>query len=143
MKLWKLYLMSCTAVLLLFLGFKINVFAASVVHNLWNDEVTVATEEEVQSGKSIRVALLLDTSSSMSGLIEQAKSQLWKIVNELGSLQHTEGEAPRLMISLYEYGNDGLSARQGYIRQLLPFTTDMDLVSEKLFTLTTNGGNEY
>ena len=32
----------------------------------------------------IQLAVLLDTSGSMSGLIEQAKAQLWKIVNEFG-----------------------------------------------------------
>ena len=31
----------------------------------------------------IQMAILLDTSGSMDGLIEQAKAQLWKIVNEL------------------------------------------------------------
>ena len=30
----------------------------------------------------VQLALLLDTSNSMDGLIDQAKSQLWKIVNE-------------------------------------------------------------
>ena len=31
--------------------------------------------------KHIKVALLLDTSNSMDGLIDQAKAQLWDIVN--------------------------------------------------------------
>lgn len=91
---------------------------------------------------TIKVALLLDTSNSMDGLIEQAKSQLWKIVGELSNVQ--KGEAsPALEIALYDYGNDNNSITKGFIRQLTPFTTDMDLVSEKLFGLTTKGGNEY
>ena len=32
------------------------------------------------SKKKIKIALLLDTSSSMDGLIDQAKSQLWKLI---------------------------------------------------------------
>ena len=36
-----------------------------------------------QKKAKIQIALLLDTSNSMDGLIDQAKSQLWKIVNEL------------------------------------------------------------
>ncbi len=32
---------------------------------------------------------------------------------------------------------------KGYIRQVLPFTTNLDDVSEKLFQLKTRGGNEY
>ncbi len=35
-----------------------------------------------QKESKIQIAILLDTSSSMDGLIEQAKSQLWKIVNQ-------------------------------------------------------------
>ncbi len=91
---------------------------------------------------TIQVALLLDTSNSMDGLIEQAKSRLWNIVNTLTTLKY-EGKVPEIQISLYEYGNSGLSADTGYIRQVTPLTTDLDLISEKLFALRTNGGSEY
>ena len=37
------------------------------------------------------LALLLDTSNSMDGLIDQAKSQLWKIVNELAAAKCDDG----------------------------------------------------
>ncbi|MAT89982.1 MAG: hypothetical protein CMC35_04760 [Flavobacteriaceae bacterium] len=90
----------------------------------------------------IKVALLLDTSNSMDGLIDQAKAQLWEIVNEL-SYAKCRGERPNLQIALYEYGNDRLSERNGFIRKILGFTTDLDDVSEQLFSLTTNGGSEY
>ena len=36
----------------------------------------------------IQVAILLDTSGSMQGLIEQAKSRLWNIVNTLTTLKY-------------------------------------------------------
>jgi hypothetical protein len=90
----------------------------------------------------IQLALLLDTSNSMDGLIAQAKSQLWRVVNDLAG-SHCRGHAPRIEVALYEYGNNGLSAGEKYIRQVLPFTSDLDLVSEKLFSLSTNGGDEY
>ena len=92
--------------------------------------------------KSIKIALLLDTSNSMDGLIEQAKSQLWTIVNEL-SRASCEGERPELQIALYEYGNDWLSPREGYIRQVSYLTKDLDHISQKLFELRTNGGSEF
>lgn len=91
----------------------------------------------------IQVALLLDTSNSMDGLIEQAKSQLWKIVNELSHARDAQGNAPDMDIALYEYGNDGLSEKGNYIRMVSPMTTDVDFISEQLFALRTNGGNEY
>ncbi|WP_299366826.1 vWA domain-containing protein [Winogradskyella sp.] len=90
----------------------------------------------------IKVALLLDTSNSMDGLIDQAKAQLWQIVNELSYAKCNE-ESPNLKIALYEYGNDNLNADEGYLRQVISFSEDLDEISKSLFSLTTNGGNEY
>lgn len=90
----------------------------------------------------IQMAILLDTSGSMEGLINQAKSQLWTIVNEFSSIKKA-GERPELQVALFEYGNTGLSAKEGWIRLIMPFTTDLDKVSEELFSLRTNGGDEY
>ncbi|MGN6183693.1 MAG: vWA domain-containing protein [Thermoanaerobaculia bacterium] len=90
----------------------------------------------------IQLAILLDTSNSMDGLIDQARSQLWRVVNEFGTARK-DGVQPELHVALYEYGNDGLPAAGGYVRQVLPFTTDLDKVSEELFALKTNGGQEY
>ncbi|PLX14274.1 MAG: hypothetical protein C0598_01675 [Marinilabiliales bacterium] len=94
------------------------------------------------SSSTIKVALLLDTSNSMDGLIDQAKSQLWNIVNEMAEAKY-EGETAKLEIALYEYGNDNLSMREGYIRLVCPFTSDLDIISENLFSLKTDGGSEY
>lgn len=91
--------------------------------------------------KSIKVALLLDTSNSMDGLIEQAKSQLWKIVNELATAT-CDGEQPQVKIALYEYGNDRLQSSDGYIKKVTSLTDDLDLISQELFNLRTNGGSE-
>jgi hypothetical protein len=90
----------------------------------------------------IQLAILLDTSNSMDGLIDQAKSQLWKVVNELARARRA-GKAPALEVALFEYGNDGLPASQGYIRKVSDLTADLDRISEELFKLTTNGGSEY
>jgi hypothetical protein len=93
--------------------------------------------------QTIMIALLLDTSSSMDGLIIQAKSQLWKIVNEVAAAKTVDGAQPNIKIALYEYGNEGLFSYDGYIRQVSALTEDLDAISEKLFSLSTNGGNEY
>ncbi len=91
----------------------------------------------------IKVALLLDTSNSMDGLIDQAKAQLWELVNELSYAKCGNENKPLLQIALYEYGNDSLNAKEGYIRQVNSFSNDLDEISKHLFGLTTNGGNEY
>lgn len=103
---------------------------------------TIINTNAKETAPEIKVALLLDTSNSMDGLIDQAKAQLWKIVNEL-SYAKCEDESPSLKIALYEYGNDNLNAEEGYLRQVLSFSDDLDDISKSLFSLTTNGGNEY
>lgn len=90
----------------------------------------------------IQLAILLDTSNSMDGLIDQARNQLWQAVNEFSRLKRN-GITPSLEVAVFEYGNDGLSEQTGYIRQVTPLTRELDQVSEALFALTTNGGSEY
>ncbi|MBL0212216.1 MAG: VWA domain-containing protein [Holophagaceae bacterium] len=90
----------------------------------------------------IQVAILLDTSNSMDGLIGQAKSQLWTFVNQFSPLRR-DGQAPELQVALYEYGKSSIPAGEGHLRMVVPFTTDLDRVSEQLFALTTRGGDEY
>ncbi len=91
---------------------------------------------------TVQLAILLDTSNSMDGLIDQAKTQLWKIVNEMARSKR-DGKSINLYVALYEYGNDGLSADEGFVRLVSPLTTDLDKISEELFKLQTNGGSEY
>ncbi len=94
------------------------------------------------SDKKVQVAILFDTSNSMDNLIDQAKSRIWNIVNEISELRF-EGELPIMEFSLYEYGNDGLDKKDNYLRQVLNFTSDLDDLSQKMFALKTNGGSEY
>jgi hypothetical protein len=94
------------------------------------------------SHPTVQIAILLDTSNSMDGLIAQAKTQLWNIVNEFVRARQ-DGRPPYLQVSLFEYGNNWLSPSAGYVRMVLPLTDDLDRVSEELFALKTNGGEEY
>jgi len=100
-------------------------------------------KKTVPAKQYVRIALLLDTSNSMDGLIDQAKAQLWDIVNEFSRAKCGNDGRPELEIALYEYGNDDLPAREGHIRQVLGFSADLDEISQKLFSLTTNGGQEF
>lgn len=127
--------------------FAILMLACSTMWACENEKKTtepMARVELTQPVKEhyIKVALLLDTSNSMDGLIDQAKAQLWEIVNEL-SYAKCKSLRPNLHIALYEYGNDNLSVNEGYVRKILAFTEDLDDVSKELFSLTTNGGSEF
>jgi len=90
----------------------------------------------------IQIALLLDTSNSMDGLINQAKAQLWTIVNDLAETKK-DGKVPKIQVAFYEYGNSGIPATKDYIRKVVPMTDDLDKLSQALFALKTNGGDEY
>jgi len=95
-----------------------------------------------QHKPKIQLAILLDTSGSMDGLIDQTRNQLWQVVNEFSTAKRN-GVTPILQVALFEYGNDGNSRDTGFVRMLNNFTQELDKVSEGLFSLTTNGGSEY
>ncbi len=128
----------------------LSLFAISLSCNAKQDKklvknepiLIIQNEHHNPSKQFIKVAILLDTSNSMDGLIDQAKAQLWEIVNEL-SYARCDNERPNLQISIYEYGNDNLNSDEGYIRQVLQFSDDLDEISKQLFSLTTRGGSEY
>src|SRR6187200_1187571 len=90
-----------------------------------SEEKSIASEKEVPV---IQLAILLDNSGSMSGLITQAKSQLWSIVNEFISAKQ-DGKTPRVQVALFEYGVNDLGKDTGYIRKLSDLTDDLDKLS--------------
>ena len=49
----------------------------------------------------VQIALLLDNSGSMQGLLNQARTQMWKVVNEFATSQQ-HGRSIRLELALYE-----------------------------------------
>lgn len=105
-------------------------------------EPVAAVNPAEDNHPKIQLAILLDTSGSMQGLINQARTQLWKIVNEFISAKQN-GQTPYVEVALYEYGNNAQPAKDHWIRQIQPLTRDLDKISEDLFKLTTNGGEEY
>jgi hypothetical protein len=107
-----------------------------------SDEVAAAKPPFAGKRAAVDVAILLDTSNSMDGLISQAKRQLWTIVGQFAKAKK-DGQTPVLRVALFEYGNTRLPASEGYIRQVVPLTDDLDKLSEALFGLTTSGGDEY
>lgn len=106
---------------------------------LCGTSVSKAAPEAESSGKIIEMAILIDTSNSMDGLIESAKLKLWTIVNDMAKVQPT----PVLRVGLYQYGNDALDRGNGWVRKELDLTNDLDEVYKKLNALKTYGGTEY
>lgn len=97
---------------------------------------------ESKPDPKIQIAILIDTSSSMDGLINQTREQLWKIVNTFATAKR-DGKRAKLELALYQYGNDGLKADNHYVQKMSDLTSNLDKVSEQLFALRTNGGEEW
>jgi hypothetical protein len=123
---------------------KLTALSATLAALVLNFSLPAAQAAETRETKQplVQIAILLDTSGSMSGLIEQAKGQLWKVVNEFISARQG-GQKPEVQVALYEYGKSSLSSESGWIRQIVPLSTDLDKISEELFALKTDGGEEY
>ena len=98
-------------------------------------------ERALDQDVDVQIALLLDTSSSMDGLVEQARTQLWEMVSEMQI--DGQGKERTVAVSLYQYGNNRLEKADGFIENLTPLTTDLDQVTVKLYSLRTSGGKEY
>jgi hypothetical protein len=87
----------------------------------------------------IELAICLDTSGSMNGLIDSARARIWDIVSDLATATPT----PKLRVALVTFGNDGHVAENGWTLVDSALSDDLDTLSAKLFALTTNGGTEY
>jgi hypothetical protein len=100
-------------------------------------------KENKPAQPKIQAAILLDVSGSMDGLIEQAKAQLWNMVNTMGKAKCDGSVSPKIEIALYEYGRSTNDVKAGYVKLINGFISDLDSLSQNLFSLKTNGGDEY
>ena len=64
---------------------------------------SMSREPDPRPRPVVQIAILLDTSNSMDGLIGQAKTQLWNVVNEFVRAKK-DGRPPAVQVALFEYG---------------------------------------
>src|SRR5260221_234838 len=84
-----------------------------------------------QTGPRVEVAFVLDTTGSMSGLIDGAKRKIWSIANQLASGQ----PRPVVRIALVAYRDRG----DAYVTQVHDLTEDIDAVYAQLSQLAADG----
>ncbi len=80
------------------------------------------------------VVFVLDSTGSMSGLIEGAKQKIWSIANSIIS----QDPAPEIKIGLISYRDRG----DEYVTQLMDLTDDIDAVYAKLQSFRAAGGGD-
>lgn len=82
----------------------------------------------------MEVCFVLDTTGSMSGLIEGAKRKIWSIANEMAAAK----PAPELRFGLVAYRDRG----DEYVLKTFDLTNDLDAVYANLQGFAANGGGD-
>jgi len=131
-----------TGILCLAVSLAVPAFSQTAPAPVKPNETAAAPAPPLQATNVVQVAILLDTSNSMDGLIDQARNQLWQIVNQIAKM-HVGDKKLDLQVALYQYGTPSLGAENAYVKQLCFLTNDLDKVSAELFKLKTDGGDEY
>lgn len=94
------------------------------------ENTTLATNGQPK----VEVIFCLDTTGSMSGLIEGAKQKIWSIANQI-----VKGKpAPELRIGLVGYRDTG----DEYVTKVSPLDNDLDNVFKNLMSFHANGGGD-
>jgi von Willebrand factor type A domain len=92
------------------------------------DEPTKPTKPRIE------VCFVLDTTGSMSGLIEGAKQKIWSIANEIISAKPT----PAIRIGLIGYRDKG----DEYVVKSFDLTNDVDAIYGQLQSFRADGGGD-
>jgi len=100
-----------------------------------NSKPAFAAAAESQLPKPrIEVCFVLDTTGSMSGLIEGAKQKIWSIANELTRAKPT----PEIRMGLIGYRDRG----DAYVLKTFDLTNDIDRIYGQLQTFQAAGGGD-
>ena len=90
------------------------------------------TQQQQQS--RIDVVFVLDTTGSMSGLIQAAKEKIWSIASSMAQAEH----APQIRMGLVAYRDKG----DAYVTQVTDLSTDLDSMYARLMDFRAQGGGD-
>jgi len=88
----------------------------------------------VQSGQAMEVVFVLDTTGSMSGLIETAKEKIWSIATTLAGAE----QAPEIRMGLVAYRDRG----DDYVTRVIDLSSDLDTMYGRLMQFAAVGGGD-
>jgi Mg-chelatase subunit ChlD len=91
--------------------------------------------EGKKSGPEVEVVFCLDTTGSMGGLIDAAKSKIWAICNQIAGGKPT----PRLRVGLVAFRDRG----DAYVTKVHDLTDDLDAVYANLMAFKAEGGGDF
>lgn len=82
----------------------------------------------------VELVFALDTTGSMSGLINASKEKIWSIASSMAQAQ----PAPEIRIGLVAYRDRG----DDYITKIVPLSSDLDAVYAQLLDFRASGGGD-
>jgi Mg-chelatase subunit ChlD len=82
----------------------------------------------------VEVVFVLDTTGSMSGLIDAAKANIWSIARTMASAQ----PQPDIRVGLVAYRDRG----DNYVTQVVDLSSDLDSMYATLMDFTADGGGD-
>ena len=97
-------------------------------------ETPQSSQHIVAVAPKIDVVFALDTTGSMSGLIEAAKEKIWSIASSMASAQPT----PEIRIGLVAYRDRG----DAYVTRVVDLSSDLDSVYASLMDFQADGGGD-
>lgn len=125
----------------LFLAFAVGTASASaVIYKVQANQITepiqITQTETVKDNeqKTLEMVFVLDTTGSMGGLIEGAKTKIWSIVNDVMQRK----DRPKVKIGLVAYRDNG----DAYVTQVTALTEDLDKIYSTLMDFRAEGGGD-
>lgn len=105
-------------------------------HALPGHQTGTLTTTVVQQSEAPRIDVVfaLDTTGSMSGLIEAAKEKIWSIASTMASAQPT----PEIRIGLVAYRDRG----DAYVTRVIDLSSDLDSIYATLMDFEADGGGD-
>lgn len=99
-------------------------------------QAITATKSIVKPGQDhrIEVVFVLDTTSSMSGLIQAAKEKIWSIATTMASAQ----QSPDISMGLVAFRDRG----DAYVTRIFDLSQDLDSMYASLMDLRAQGGGD-
>jgi Mg-chelatase subunit ChlD len=96
-----------------------------------------APNQQQSAGRAtVELLFVLDTTGSMGGMLEGAKSKIWGIVNDVLQQQGQGGATVRVGLVAYRDRGDA------YVTRVTPLTENLDAVYAQLMGLKAQGGGD-
>jgi len=102
--------------------------------SLQQAQATLTTQVTPMQSHRIEVVFVLDTTSSMSGLIQAAKEKIWSIATTMASAQ----ENPDIRMGLVAFRDRG----DAYITRVFDLSNDLDSMYASLMDFRAQGGGD-